>query len=786
MDGQGNDRYEADIRWTTHGVAHIRAGDWGGLGFGQGWACARDHLPTIADQIVKVRGDRARHHGPGPDGSHVASDFGYLALGVAARASSLRDAQPPWIRDLVSGYTAGYNAQVAETLEAGTLPAWCAGAGWIRPIDELDLYAFLGDVALMGSGRNLAGIIGRAEAPGPDGPVAASPLSALGGGGASEASPGASNGWAFGGDATASGHGIVMANPHFPWGGEARFWECHLTIPGELDVYGVSLLGTPGVQMGFNADVAWAHTFSRGSRFTLARLDLVAGDPTSYRHGDVERAMVSTTHAVEVLGDDGETTTVERTLWSSHHGPMVNLPLLGWGLEVGFTYRDANLDNTAVLEQFLEMDRATSMDALQASFARIQGMPWVNTLAADRTGRAWYIDGSATPNLSADAAARFTERLATDPVAALLYENRVALLDGSDPGDDWVDEPGARSPGLIPHYRLPQLERRDVVANANDSHWLTNPDEPIEGHSPLHGLERVAPSLRTRQNLRVARRLATGGAVTVDAVVEAVFANESLSAELLRADVVARCRDAAPVTIDGIAVHVHDAAGHLAAWDGRFDLVSVGAVLWREVMAGFSPQQHRGAPGLFAVGFDPTDPVATPRGLAPPPADGDDPVVVAVAGAVRALFHAGLEPDESLAAAQWAQRGSHRVAVHGGGEGDGVLNILAPLGALSTTSIEPGPVALDPVAGRTERTGLATGGYRCTYGTSFVMVVELTDLGPIGTGLLAYGQSGDPSSPHHVDGTEAYAAKALRPLLFDDVHIETDPNLVRRTVTGQR
>ena len=66
---------------------------------------------------------------------------------------------------------------------------------------------------------------------------------------------------------------MVVANPHFPWGGEARFWECHLTIPGELDVYGVSLLGTPGVQMGFNAGVAWAHTFSRGHRFTVQQLE---------------------------------------------------------------------------------------------------------------------------------------------------------------------------------------------------------------------------------------------------------------------------------------------------------------------------------------------------------------------------------------------------------------------------------------------------------------------------------------------------------------------------------
>ena len=114
------------------------------LGFGQGWACARDHLPTIADQIVKVRSERARFHGPGPAESHLASDLGYLALGVVERAAWLRDQQPAWIRELVSGYTAGYNRRVAEVTAEGSLPEWCAGAEWIRPIDELDLYAYLG------------------------------------------------------------------------------------------------------------------------------------------------------------------------------------------------------------------------------------------------------------------------------------------------------------------------------------------------------------------------------------------------------------------------------------------------------------------------------------------------------------------------------------------------------------------------------------------------------------------------------------------------------------------
>src|SRR5690606_25849182 len=106
---------------------------------------------------------------------------------------------------------------------------------------------------------------------------------------------------------------------------------------------------------------------------------------------------------------------------------------------------------------------------------------------------------------------------------------------------------------------------------------------------------------------------------------------------------------------------------------------------------------------------------------------------------------------------------------------DGVLNILAPIGALSTSSLEPPPGVGTAIAGRTDRTGLRSDGYGCTYGTSFFMTVELTDDGPVGVGFLAYGQSGDPRSPHHTDGTEAYAAKAVRPLLFTDEEIGADP-----------
>lgn len=791
MTGPADARYTADIRWTTHGVAHIKADDWGGLGYGQGYACARDHLPTIADQIVKVRSERAAFHGPGPDDSHLASDFGYLALGVMDRAPVWRDAQPGHVRQLMAGYTVGYNQALAEAQADDTLPRWCADAEWIRPITELDLYAYLVDIALMASGRNLAGLIGRAEAPGPNGPVPPSPLSAMGGGGASEASAGASNGWALGRDVTASGHGIVMANPHFPWGGEARFWECHLTIPGELDVYGVSLLGSGGVQIGFNADVAWAHTFSRGSRFTLYQLDLAADRPTSYRYGDGQRDMTSTTHTIEVANDDGTRSPVERTLWSSHHGPMVNLPLLGWGLETAFAYRDANLDNLMVTEQFLATCTADSLDALKRSYAEIKAMPWVNTMATDRSGRVWYTDASATPNLSPAAAARYADKARNDPMGNFFYESRLAMLDGSNPDDEWVIEDGARSPGLVPADRLPQLERTDYVVNANDPHWLTHPDELLTGYSPLHGLEAMPTSLRTRQNLRTVDRLAKVGGATVESTIEAVLDNESLSAELLRDDVVARARNASRLAETAEPDDLLDAADlvrvdHLAdvleAWDGRFDLDSAGALLWRELIVSFAAAEFRNAGGLFAEPFDPADPVNTPRDLTPPPGGGPDPIIVGLIAAAHALEAAGLTPDSSVGDAQYVHRGDRQIPVHGGGEGDGVLNILAPLGALSTTSLEPQPSVAQSIGSHSDRTGLRTDGYACTYGTSFLMAVEMTDDGPHGIGLLAYGQSGDDRSPHHVDGTEAYASKTTRPLHFTDEAIEADPNLVSRRI----
>ena len=104
-----------------------------------------------------------------------------------------------------------------------------------------------------------------------------------------------SNGWAFGGDVTADGRGMLIGNPHFPWKGPSRFWQMHVTGPDGYDVMGVGLAGTPMPTLGFNKDIAWTHTVTEARHFTLYQLALDPADPTRYMVDGKSEAMTSQT-----------------------------------------------------------------------------------------------------------------------------------------------------------------------------------------------------------------------------------------------------------------------------------------------------------------------------------------------------------------------------------------------------------------------------------------------------------------------------------------------------------
>src|SRR5688572_13672089 len=72
-------RYRAEIRRTAGGVPHVKARDYGSLGYGYGYAYAQDQLCRMADIMVTVDAQRSRFFGTGataPSGdTNLQSDF---------------------------------------------------------------------------------------------------------------------------------------------------------------------------------------------------------------------------------------------------------------------------------------------------------------------------------------------------------------------------------------------------------------------------------------------------------------------------------------------------------------------------------------------------------------------------------------------------------------------------------------------------------------------------------------------------------------------------------------
>lgn len=785
----GPDGYGAVITRTADGVPHIRARDLDGVLFGQGWASAEDHPCDLVDQILKVHSRRAATFGPGKDDTNLSSDFGWEVLGVADRAALDWERESDTARRVIRSFVAGWNARLEEVGPDG-IEDWCSGADWMRPITPEELYAYARSVPLLASGARLAGLVAAAHPPGESAPTTTEgALAAPTGPG--DVAPLASNGWAIGSERSEAGGGMVLANPHFPWIGELRFWEVHLRTDDGLDVYGAQLLGLPLVGIGFTPGVAWTHTVSAGRRFTLYQMELDPTDPTRYLFDGQSVPMTPRELTVEVRGDDGSTSTVTRTYWSTQFGPVLEFPGVGWTTTSTISYRDANFDNADFIEMYLDIDRAESLDELIAAHEEHQAVPLFNTIAAGADGRTWYADTAATPYLSEQALEAYQQRLDAGGLTKLAQGNNAVLLEGDTSRDVWIDDPDAPWPGVLPWSKLPMIERTDYVMNANDSYWVPNATALIEGDfSPLQGLAGTARSVRTRQNLAVLEaRDATGpsgedGRFTLEELSEAALADEAYTELQWRAGVVERCRSAAaPVSsIDQLAADGSvvvpatsvdlvgtGACDVLAGWDGRYDVDSRGAALWRELVGRIDLAQ------AWAVPFDAADPANTPRGLAAPGSagGGSDQFLTALATAVALLGHAGVPLDAALGEVQFDGRlPEARRPVPGGLGQEGITNVVSDARTAASTLQELPSLPAPLVKGST----LTATGYPITYGTSFLMAVELTDDGPRARSILTYGETGDPDLPAYVSQVEDFAQKRWKTVRFTEDEIAADPD----------
>lgn len=768
------------IRYTEYGIPHIIASDWAGLGTGYGYAAAKDNICTLADTYLTVDARRSRYLGPDGRASpgqfqntttNLNSDLYFQRLKddrVVERlvAQPAPDGPEPEVREAIRGYVGGYNRYLAETGAAGLSDPACRGAAWVRPITELDVYRHAHAEIIMGSTDALL-----------DGQVDAAPPGARGTAGpapspartaakirdamaVSRQQSMGSNALAVGSQGVSGGTGMLLANPHFPWQGKNRMWQSQLTIPGEVNVSGASLLGLPAVNIGHNENVAWSHTVATVAPFGLFDVQVDPLNPTRYLVDGAWERMTSQRVEVDVRQADGTLAKAGRTLWSTRYGPVTTslqgVPL-PWVVSA-HAVRDVNRDNLRALNTWFGLNRATDVHDVVATLETTQGVPFFNTVAADRAGNALYADIQAVPNITdAHAASCLTEtgKLLFHQAPRLPNVPPISILDGKRGACDWPDDPDAAAPGLLDPRAQPRLIRPDFAGNANDSPWLANPDQPL-AYPRVMGDTSAPRSLRTQELVLTARNRIDGTdglpgrGFTPGTMGQLLFADHSRAADLALDATVTACRNVplGLVLVDGSLVDVREACPILAGWKSHaYTTDSRGSWLfahyWARLLDGQGVEQLP-----WRVPFDPKDPVHTPNSLD----SGSSAVRDALARAVLALRKAGIALDAPLSSVQTVTRGGERIPVHGTIGELGVLNVITP--------------------------GQVDGKADVVFGSSFVQQVRFTAGGPPEAySVLAYSQSADPTSPHHADQTRLFSAGRWVTGRFTEEQIAAAPQL---------
>lgn len=284
-------------------------------------------------------------------------------------------------------------------------------------------------------------------------------------------------------------------------------------------------------------------------------------------------------------------------------------PALTWTAQTAYALNDPNAANLRGSDTALAMGRARSVAGIQDALKRTQGLPWVNTVAADSAGGTLFTQTQVLPRITDELAARCSTPLgrATYPASGL------AVLDGSR-GDCAIgSDPDAVQPGVFGPGKAPTLEGAPYAENSNDSAWLANADRPLTGYERIWGTVATPRSLRTRGAVEDVSAMAAKGRLTVADLQKQQFANRAPAGDLAAADAAKACAalpGGAATASNGSTVDVSAACGVLAGWDRTTDSASRGALLfdrfWRRLTAS-TPARD-----LWLVPFSAADPVRTP------------------------------------------------------------------------------------------------------------------------------------------------------------------------------
>jgi acyl-homoserine-lactone acylase len=496
---------------------------------------------------------------------------------------------------------------------------------------------------------------------------------------------GGSNGWAIAPAHSQNKHAMLLANPHLFWSDFSLFFEAQLTGPG-LDAYGATLVGFPVLGIAFNDYLGWTHTVNTQDGQDLYELTLAPG---GYRWDGKVRAFETEEQVLKVKQNDGALRDEKLVIRRSIHGPVV--------AEFGgktIALRSVGLDRAGMCEEWWDMARARNLTEFETALRRLQ-IPTFTVLYADRDGHILYLFGGQTP---------------VRPKGGYDWSG---VVSGDTSATLWTK--------THPYEELPRVvdPRSGWLQNANDPPWTATFPRVLNADDFV---PYMAPRFMDFRAQRSVRMLSEHSSMSFDEVVQDKLSTRMELADRILDDLIPAARRGG-----GTAVR---AANILAAWDRCADANSRGAVLFQAFVLEVKRRSGSGSP--FAVRWDETDPLTTPKGLS-------DPVVAvaaleAAAKQVEALYGA---MDVAWGDVYRLRRGNVDLPANGGPGSLGIFRVVEFMPAENNR-------------------------FKAIAGDSFVAVVEFSD--PVRAKVLTgYGNSSQPNSPHLSDQLQLFALKQLRP-----------------------
>lgn len=255
-----------------------------------------------------------------------------------------------------------------------------------------------------------------------------------------------SNNWAVDGSKTQSGYPILANDPHLDMTLPSIWYEMQLYAP-DINTYGVTLQGAPGVIIGFNENVAWGVT-NVGSD-VLDWYEIQFGDDTKKEYWH-DNQWKPTTFRIEEYKVRGGETVVDTVVYT-HHGPVTEIQsrVDEEREPVYHAQRWIAHEGSNDLKTFYGLNRADNYDDYVEALKHYTAPAQNFVFASNEGDIALWVNG------------KFPKKWE--------YQGRT-VSDGTDPRYDWQ--------GWIPRDHVPHIKNpeRGFVSSANQE--SAAPDYP--------------------------------------------------------------------------------------------------------------------------------------------------------------------------------------------------------------------------------------------------------------------------------------------------------------------